>query len=103
MLHLTEEVPSQNSFCMTIDLAADVEEFVREQISAEPSSDANELVNDLLRSLRQLQQKRFQITDEMEAWLLEAADSPVTPLTSGDFEALRTRVRVRKSASTRWR
>jgi hypothetical protein len=32
---------------------------------------------------------------ELEAWLLEAADSPTTALTAADFDGIRSRVRSR--------
>ena len=37
------------------------------------------LVNDVLRSLREQRQKTFDLTPELEAWLLAAAAKPVTP------------------------
>jgi Arc/MetJ-type ribon-helix-helix transcriptional regulator len=79
---------------MTIDLASDVEEFLRRQVHAGVCADPNELVNDVMRSLRDQQQRPFEITPELEAWLLEAADQPVSPLTSADFEAIRQRGRA---------
>jgi hypothetical protein len=40
-------------------------------------------------------QKHFTVTPELEAWLLEAAGKPSTPLTSNDFAAIRERVRAK--------
>ncbi len=80
---------------MTIALARDVEDFLREQVQAGACADASELVNDLIRSVRDQQQKPFEVTPELEAWLLEAADKPTTPLTGDDFQAIRERVRNR--------
>ena len=68
---------------MTIALAKDVEDFLAEQVRTGASGDASELVNDLIRSLRDQQQTAFQVTPELEAWLLEAADETATPLTQG--------------------
>ena len=82
---------------MTIALSKDVEAFVEEQVRAGVCADAATLVNDVLRSLSEHQQRPFEVTPELEAWLLEAADSPTTPLTSADFEAIRQRVRARLS------
>jgi Arc/MetJ-type ribon-helix-helix transcriptional regulator len=62
-------------------------------------ADASELVNDVLRSVREQQRKLFDITPELEAWLLEAADKPATPLTKADFNAIRKRVRARVKPS----
>src|SRR5205823_12603760 len=45
-----------------------------------PTRRSSDLVNDVLRSVRQQQQQPFEITPELEAWLLEAADKPATPL-----------------------
>ena len=58
-------------------------------------ADASELVNDLVRSLREQQRKPFNLTPELEAWLLEAADKPTTPLTKADFNGIRERVRAK--------
>jgi Arc/MetJ-type ribon-helix-helix transcriptional regulator len=84
---------------MTIDLARDVEEFLQEQIRAGRCTNANDLVNDLLRSVREQRRNPFEITPELEAWLLESATGPVTPLTSEDFEMIRQRVRARQPAT----
>ena len=80
---------------MTVALAKDVEEFVTDQVRTGVCADASELINDLLRSLREQQQQPLEVTPELEAWLLEAADKPASPLTHADFEALRQRVRSR--------
>jgi Arc/MetJ-type ribon-helix-helix transcriptional regulator len=80
---------------MTIDLAKDVEEFVQEQVRGGSSTDANELVNDILRSIREQQAKTFDVTPELEAWLLQSADQPTTPLGRADFDGIRQRVRAR--------
>ena len=80
---------------MTVALAKDVEDFLDEQVRAGVCNDASELVNDLLRSLREQQQQPLEVTPELEAWLLEAADKPVSPLSHADFDVLRQRVRSR--------
>lgn len=80
---------------MTIDLAKDVEDFLEQQVKAGACADASELVNDVLRCLREQQFKPFDATPELEAWLLESADLPATPLTGADFKAIRKRVRAR--------
>lgn len=80
---------------MTIALAKDVEEYLKEQVRAGVSASESELVNDVVRSLRDQQQQPFEVTPELEAWLLEAADKPATPLTSADFAGIRERVRAR--------
>jgi Arc/MetJ-type ribon-helix-helix transcriptional regulator len=80
---------------MTIDLASDIEEFLQKQVRAGVCADPNELVNDVMRCLRDQQQRPFEITPELEAWLLEAADQPVTPLTRADFDTIRQRGRAR--------
>jgi putative addiction module CopG family antidote len=80
---------------MTVALAKDVEEFLQDQVRTGVCTDASELVNDVLRSLREQQQQPLEVTPELEAWLLEAADKPVSPLNREDFDALRQRVRSR--------
>ncbi len=84
---------------MTVALAKDVEAFLEEQVRSGVCADASELVNDLLRSLREQQRTSFEVTPELETWLLEAADQPSTPLTKTDFDALRARVRARPQSS----
>jgi len=82
---------------MTIALAKDVEDFLERQVRAGVCTDASQLVNDVLHSIRDQQQKPFEITPELEAWLLEGADKPTTPLTRDDFDAIRQLVRARRS------
>ena len=83
---------------MTVALDRDVEDFLQDQVRSGVCADASELVNDVIRSLREQQQKTFLLTPELEAWLLEAADKPVKPLTKADFAAIRERVRAKISA-----
>lgn len=80
---------------MTIALTKDVEAFVEEQVRAGVCSDASTLVNDVLRSLSEHRQRPFATTPELEAWLLEAAESPTTRLIPADFDVIRGRVRAR--------
>jgi putative addiction module CopG family antidote len=84
---------------MTVALAKDVEDFLKDQVNSGVCANASELVNDLVRSLREQQQKAFNLTPELETWLLEAADKPTTPLTKADFAAIRERVRARTKSS----
>ena len=80
---------------MTIVLARDVEGFLQNQVRSGVCADPSELVNDVIRSIREQQQKPLEVTPELEAWLLEAAGQPTTPLTKADFDAIRERVRAR--------
>jgi Arc/MetJ-type ribon-helix-helix transcriptional regulator len=80
---------------VTIELAKDVEAFVNEQVSAGVGATVSELVNDVLRAVREQQLKPFEFSPALEAWLLESADHPTTPLTEGEFKAIRDRVRGR--------
>jgi Arc/MetJ-type ribon-helix-helix transcriptional regulator len=82
-----------------IALAEDVEDFLREQVRSGVCVDASNLVNDLLRSVRDQQSRPFVVTPELEAWLLEAADKPVSPLKAADFSSIRERVRTRVQSS----
>jgi Arc/MetJ-type ribon-helix-helix transcriptional regulator len=84
---------------MTIALAKDVEEYLAQQVRAGISSSASDLLNDLVRSVRDQQRLPFAVTPELEAWLLEAADKPAIPLTSRDFVSIRERVRARQKHS----
>ena len=77
----------------------DVEDFLQEQVRTGVCADASELVNDLVRSLREQQSRPFSLTPELEAWLLKAADQPTTPLTREDFEAIRQRAQARRVPS----
>jgi hypothetical protein len=45
--------------------------------------------------VRDQQAKPFVVTPGLEAWLLEAADQPATPLTAADFTEIRERARAR--------
>ena len=80
---------------MTIALAKDVEEFLQEQVRAGVAGDPSELENDVLRCVRDQQRRQFEITPQFEAWLLESADQPATPLTKADFDGIRQRTRKR--------
>ena len=84
---------------MTVALAKDVEAFLEDQVRSGVCADASELVNDVLRSLREQQRQTFDVTPELENWLLEAADKPSTPLAKSDFDAIRARVRARTPSS----
>jgi Arc/MetJ-type ribon-helix-helix transcriptional regulator len=84
---------------MTVALARDVEDYLQDQVRSGVCADASELVNDLVRSLRESQQKPFNLTPELEAWLLEAADKPTTSLIKADFDGIRERVRAKISAA----
>ena len=80
---------------MEITLAKDVEDFLQEQVRDGVCTDVSGLVNDVLRAIRDQQFNPFTVTPELEAWLLEAADKPATPLTGADFAGIRERVRGR--------
>ena len=80
---------------MTVALDHDAEGFLPEQVRAGVCTDASELINDVIRSLREQQRKPFDLTPELEAWLLAAASQPTTPLAKTDFPALRARVQAR--------
>jgi Arc/MetJ-type ribon-helix-helix transcriptional regulator len=84
---------------MTIALAKDVEEFLQEQVRAGVAGDPSELAYDVLRCVRDQQRRPFEITPQLEAWLLESADQPATPLTKADFDGIRQRARKRNPAS----
>jgi Arc/MetJ-type ribon-helix-helix transcriptional regulator len=80
---------------MDITLAKDVEDFLQEQVRQGVCADASDLVNNVLRAVRDQRSRPFTVTAELEAWLLEAADEPATPLIAADFAAIRERVRGR--------
>jgi Arc/MetJ-type ribon-helix-helix transcriptional regulator len=82
---------------MTVALARDVEDFLQDQVRSGVCADASELINDVIRSLREQQRKPFELSPELETWLLEAADKPTTPLTKADFAGIRERVRAKTS------
>jgi putative addiction module CopG family antidote len=80
---------------MTIALTKEVEAFVEKQIRSGVCKDASTVVNDVLRSLSEHRQRPFEPIPDLEAWLLEAVDSPTTPLIPADFDGIRQRVRAR--------
>jgi hypothetical protein len=86
---------------MVITLDQDVEYFLQEQLREGVCADPSELVNNVLRSLCDQKVSPFAVTPELEAWLLEAADKPSTPLTSADFSGIRDRVRSRLRSSAK--
>ena len=73
---------------MTIALAGDVEDFLREQPRSGVRADASELLNDIIRSIREQQQNPLEFTPELEAWLLESADNPSETASSKDSQSL---------------
>jgi len=81
---------------MTVELARDVEDFLEKQVRDGVCADAEELVNDVIRSLRDQQRQPLKVTPELEAWLLESADKPATRLTRSDFESIRKRIQSRE-------
>jgi Arc/MetJ-type ribon-helix-helix transcriptional regulator len=80
---------------MTVELASDVEAFVDKLVHSGACADPGQFINDVLRSMRDQQRRPFEVTPELEAWLLEAAEHPASPLTPEDFAGIRTRVRAR--------
>jgi len=85
---------------MTIALAQDVESFLQAQVKNGACVNPSDLVNDVLRAIRDQQHKPFDITPELEAWLLESSDQPVAPLTREDFDRVRKKLRDRSRSST---
>jgi hypothetical protein len=83
---------------VNIALDKDVEDFLQNQVRAGVLAAPGEFINDLVRSIRDQQQKPFEVTPELEKWLLEAANKPTTPLIPEDFAAIRNRSRARKPA-----
>ena len=84
---------------MTVALAKDVEAFLEEQVRSGVCSDPSELVNDLLRSVREQQRSSLLVTPKLEKWLLEAADKPTRLLVKEDFDSIRERVGARTGLS----
>jgi Arc/MetJ-type ribon-helix-helix transcriptional regulator len=80
---------------MTVALDSDVEDFLQNEIRRGVCADAGKLVNDVIRSIRDQQQKPFEVSKELENWLLEAADKAANLLTKDDFDSIRQRVRAR--------
>ena len=78
---------------MNIALDKDVEAFLESQMREGVCSAPDQFVNNLIRSIRDQQRTRVEITPELEAWLLESADKPATPLTPDDFAGIRERAR----------
>ena len=84
---------------MNIALDRDVEDFLQSQVRAGVCDTPGKLINDLVRSIRDQQQRPFDVTPELEERLLEAADKPTTALTREDFAAIRERARIRKPSN----
>ena len=79
---------------MNVSLDKDVADFLKSKVSSGSTDDVNKLANDLLRSFNVPQ---LEVTPELEAWLLEAADEPDAPLTDKDFAGIRERASKRLS------
>ena len=84
-------ISPNHTWKVTISLAKDVEEFLKKQVEAGVCTDASEFVDHILRSYREQQRQPLDVTPELEAWLLDAADQSVTPLTGKDFDDIRKR------------
>lgn len=82
---------------MQVILADDVRAFVEEQVRRGTTPSAAALVNNALRAFSSPQKLPFEIDANLEAWLLDAADSPTAPLAREDFDGIRDRVRSRLS------
>jgi hypothetical protein len=76
------------------EVRAWIDDFLEDQLELTDKVKAK-----LNQSRREHQEKTFDITPELEAWLVEAADKPTTPLTKSDFAAIRERVRAKVSAA----
>jgi Arc/MetJ-type ribon-helix-helix transcriptional regulator len=74
---------------MTFALARDVEDFLQDQVRSGIRADVSKLVNDIICSLRKQRQKTFDLTPELEAWLLTAADKSLIPPTKTGFDTIR--------------
>ena len=86
-------------FNMEIALAKDVEDFLQEQIREGVCANASDLVNDILRAVRDQQSSHIAATPELEAWLLVAADESASPLTAADFAGIRERSKAQLNPS----
>jgi Arc/MetJ-type ribon-helix-helix transcriptional regulator len=80
---------------MDITLAKDVEDFLKEKVREGACADASDLVNDVLRAVRDQHIDPSTVTPDLESWLLEAADKPATALSAADFAGIRKRARSR--------
>jgi hypothetical protein len=78
---------------MRIALAKDVEEFLREQVSAGLAADPGELANHILRCFCTQQRKPFRTAPQLDARLKLAADKPTTPFGKRDVDGVRRRER----------
>jgi len=76
------------------EVRAWIDDFLEDQLELN-----DEVKTKLDQSRREHRQKPFDVAPELEAWLLEAADKPTTPLTKSDFAAIRERVRAKTSAA----
>ena len=75
---------------LTINLPAEIKDFVEEQAVREGSS-VSEYLGDILREARE----RDRGLGEVRAKLLEAIEEPATPMTRADWDELRREIRDR--------
>ena len=78
---------------MRIALAKDVEEFLREQVSAGLAADPGELANHILRCFCDQQRKPFRAAPQVEARLRQAADKTIAQFGKKDLDGVRKRER----------
>ena len=76
------------------EVRAWIDDFLEDQLEL-----TDEVKAKLDQSRREHAPKPFAVTPELEAWLLEAADKPTTPLLKSDFAAIRERVRAKIPAA----
>ena len=70
------------------EVRAWIDDFLEDQLELTDEAKAK-----LDQSRHEHRQKPFDVAPELEAWLLQAADKPTTPLTKSDFVAIRESVR----------
>jgi hypothetical protein len=79
--HIVDTLPSiRRNYFIKVELAKDVEEFLQEQVREHVCADPSQLVNDSIRSLRDQRKKPFEVTEELETWLLKSAEGMLVRL-----------------------
>jgi putative addiction module CopG family antidote len=80
---------------MTVTLPKEIEDFVQAKVSSGGYEKADDVVLAALRNWQGEETLAQYDQDELEAWLLEAADSPRSPWRREELDAIMERLRAK--------
>ena len=86
---------------MTVELPQHLAEYIEREVANGTFADAPSAVAEAVREYRVNRIDPDVDSPELEAWLLEAIDGPMTPYSPDDLEEIRQRVMARRQATCR--